>query len=96
MNKKGKIIVLPCDCRCCMFVVEKIVWEDGDVAYNISIQDSRYDHDYNTLWGRIKRAARTLFGRPISYSDLYLDGEETFQKLVKDMDELSKADLMGA
>ena len=45
MDRKEKIIVLPCDCRCCMFVVEKIVWEDGDVAYNISIKDSRYDHN---------------------------------------------------
>jgi len=93
MKEKSKMITLPCDCKCCMFVVEKTMWEDGNINYNISIQDSRYDHNYNTLWGRIKRAARILIGKPIYYSDVYLDGEETFKKLVKDMDGLAKSNL---
>ena len=71
-----------------MFVIEKSIYENGERAYSISIQDSRYDHDFNTLWGRIKRAASVLFGKPIYYNDLYLDGEETFHQLVKDMEAL--------
>ena len=93
MKEKSKTITLPCDCKCCMFVVEKTVWEDGDTNYNITIQDSRYDHNYNTIWGRIKRAAKILFGKPIYYSDVYLDNENAFKKLVKDMDELSNSNL---
>ena len=62
MKEKSNMLVLPCDCKCCMLVIEKTVWEDGDINYNISVQDSRYDHNYNTLWGRIKRAAKVLFG----------------------------------
>ena len=76
-----------------MFVVEKTKWSDGDINYNISIQDSRYDHNYNTIWGRMKRAAKILFGKPIYYSDVYLDGEERFLKLVTDMSDLFNADL---
>jgi hypothetical protein len=76
-----------------MFVIEKTVWEDGDINYNITIQDARYDHNYNTLWGRIKRATKILFGKPVYYNDVYLDGEEKFRKLVKDMDELAKSTL---
>ena len=93
MKEKSKMITLPCDCKCSMFVVEKTVWEDGDINYNITIQDSRYDHNYNTIWGRVKRAARSLFGKPIYYSDVHLDGEETFKKLVKDMNELAASNL---
>lgn len=93
MNEKSKLLVLPCDCKCCMFVVEKTMLEDGDVNYNITIQDSRYDHNYNTLWGRIKRAAKILFGKPIYYSDVHLNDEATFLKLVKDLDELAKTNL---
>ena len=93
MTKKTKMITLPCDCKCCMFVVEKSIWEDGDINYNITIQDSRYDHNYNTLWGRIKRSASILFGKPIYYSDVHLEGEEVFNKLVKDIDELAKSNL---
>lgn len=93
MKEKRKIITLPCDCKCCMFVIEKAIWENGDTNYNISIQDSRYDHNYNTLWGRITRAAKILFGKPIYYNDVHLDKEEAFQKLVKDMEDLAKAEL---
>ena len=84
------MIVLPCDCKCCMFVIEKTAWEDGEINYNISIQDSSYDHNYNTLWGRIKRAIKALSGKPIYFNDLFIEGEETFHKLVLDMEELEK------
>jgi len=76
-----------------MFVVEKTLWADGDTNYNITIQDSRYDHNYNTIWGRIKRAAKILFGKPIYYSDVHLDGEEKFKELLNNMNELSDAKL---
>jgi hypothetical protein len=72
-----------------MFVVEKTKWKDGDVSYNISIQDSRYDHDYNTVWGRLKRAAATLFGKPVCFNDVYIADEEKFKKLVSDLSELT-------
>lgn len=93
MRQKSRRITLPCDCKCCMFVIEKTIWEDGDINYNITIQDSRYDHNYNTLWGRMKRAAKTLFGKPIYYNDVYWEGEETFKRLVEDMNGLAKSNL---
>ena len=93
MTQKNRRIILPCDCKCCMLVIEKTIWEDGDINYNITIQDSRYDHNYNTLWGRLKRAAKTLFGKPIYYNDVYLDGEDTFQQLAEDINNLAKSNL---
>ena len=44
MEMKRKIITRPCSCRCCMLVIEKTMWEDGDVDYDISLQDSHFDH----------------------------------------------------
>jgi len=90
MNKKEKMITLPCDCNCCMFVVEKTIWEDGSICYDISIQDSRYDHNFNTVWGRIKCAFKILFGKPIYYNDAHLEGEESFKKFLIDLDDLAK------
>ncbi|RKI69701.1 hypothetical protein D7V91_04855 [bacterium 1xD42-67] len=90
MKKKSQLIALPCDCKCCMFVIEKTAWEDGSIDYGISIQDSRYDHNYNTLWGRMKRAIKILFGKPIYYNDVYLNGEETFNQLIEDMKRLKE------
>lgn len=90
MNEKTKMVTLPCNCRCCMFVAEKSVWDDGDVYYNLSIQDSRYDHNYNTIWGRIKRAFRILFGKPIYYNAVLMEGEEAFSKFLEDLAALKK------
>jgi len=71
-----------------MFVIDKTLWKDGDISYNISIQDSRYDHNYNTIWGRLSRAGKVLFGKPVYYNDVHLEGEERFSALVSDMAEL--------
>lgn len=96
MQRKSKIIILPCDCKCCMFVIEKTQWEDGDISYNITVQDSRYDHNINTVWGRLKRAAKVLFGKPIYYNDVHLEGVERFEQFVQEMQDLAKTDLLSA
>jgi len=85
MNSKDTTIILKCDCSCSMLVVEKSEWEDGEINYNISIQDSRYDHNYTTLWGRLKSAMKLLFGKPVYYSDIYIDKPERFIEFVKQL-----------
>ena len=88
MNKKDTTIILKCDCGCSMFVVEKSVWDDGEIDYNISVQDSRYDHNYNTLWSRIKSAFTILFGKPVYYSDVYINDPERYKEFVNQMNSL--------
>jgi hypothetical protein len=75
--------ILKCDCGCSMLVVEKTVWDDGDIDFNISIQDSRYDHNYTTLWGKLKSAMKVLFGKPVYYSDVYINKPEDFKIFVE-------------
>ena len=53
MDKQEFSVMLKCCCGCSMLVVDKTVWENGEIDYNITVQDSRYDHNYTTLWGRI-------------------------------------------
>jgi hypothetical protein len=88
MNKKETTILLKCDCGCSMLVVDKEEWKDGEVNYNISVQDSRYDHNYTTLWGRIKSAAKILFGKPVYYSDVYIEAPEKFREFVEKLNRL--------
>lgn len=88
MRSESRLVTRRCDCKCCMLVVDKTVWEDGTTDYNISIQDSRYDHDCNTLWGRIKAAFKVLSGKPVYYNDLFLPGEEDYAQLVDEMQAL--------
>ena len=88
MNKQETAVMLKCDCGCSMLVVEKCIWNDGEVDYNISVQDSRYDHNYTTLWGKIKSAMKVLFGKPVYYSDVFIDKPERFKEFVGELNKL--------
>ena len=86
--KREKIIFLRCDCNCSMFVIDKTRWSDGETSYNISVQDSRYDHNHTTIWGRIRSAFKILFGKPVYYNDVYIDSPEKFEEFVKQINDL--------
>ena len=90
MDPKETVVLLKCDCGCSMFVVEKSEWDNGEVNYNITVQDSRYDHNYTTLWGRIKTAFKILFGKRVYYSDVYINEPEKFKAFVEKLNELCK------
>lgn len=88
MEKQESMVLQKCECGCSMFVAEKTVWEDGDISYNLTIQDSRYDHNYTTFWGRLKSALTILFGKKVYYSDVYIGKPEVYKNLVDRMKEL--------
>jgi hypothetical protein len=71
-----------------MFVVDKTEFADGSIDYNITVQDSRYDHNYNTFWSRFKSAMSILFGEPVYYSDVLITEPEKFKNFVKQLNEL--------
>ena len=86
---KDELIFLKCRCGCSMFVVEKTVWEDGEVHINITSQDSRYDHANQSFLSRIKGALKILFGKPVYYSDIFID-KENMHKLKDFVSKLNK------
>ena len=89
MNKQETTVILKCDCGCSMLVVDKTTWDSGEVNYGISVQDSRYDHNCTTLWGRIKSAMTILFGKPVYYSDVYIEKPEKFREFVRELNKIS-------
>ena len=87
-NRQEKSVYLKCDCGCSMFVVDRTIWNDGEISYNITVQDSRYDHNHTTVLGRIKSAFKILFGKPVYYSDVYIDNPEKFAEFVGQLNDL--------
>ena len=63
-------IILPCDCQCCMLVIDKY-FLDEKYDYNISVQSSYYQNPSSFI-SRIKAAFKILFGKPIYYNDAYI------------------------
>jgi len=47
-----------------------------EIYYNICMQDSAFGVSPNTVFQRLKRAFKALFGKGVYYNDLYLNGEE--------------------
>jgi hypothetical protein len=95
VNKKETTIMLKCDCGCSMLVVDREEWDDGEINYNISVQDSRYDHNYTTIWGKIKSAAKVLFGKPVYYSDIYIEDPEKIREFVGKLNKLCPETKVG-
>lgn len=90
VNKQETTVFLKCDYDCSMLVVDKSVWDDGEINYNITVQDSRYDHNHTVLWSRIKSPFKILFGKPIYYSDVNIDKPEKFREFVGKLNELCR------
>lgn len=82
-----KNIYMECDCGCCVLEISKWVWDEVDSGYDICVLDSRYDHEANGLWNRIKRAAKVLLGKPVYYNDVALSPER-YDELLRQMEEL--------
>jgi len=87
-KKRERRVTRKCDCGCCMLVVEKTVWDDGITWYNVSVQDSRYDHDANGVLNRIRNAFKVLFGKTVTYNDVFFERPEDFDELLWELDEL--------
>jgi len=90
MDNNEKTVTLRCDCNCSMLVIDKYAFHDGEIYYNVSIQGSRYDWKLNTLWGRVKRACKTIFGKPIYYNDIQIMDVQKFKDFVNQLSEMIK------
>lgn len=90
MKDNTKTVSLMCDCGCCRLVFQKWSWDDGEIYYNVAVEDSRYDHKANGVLNRIKNAFKVLVGKSIYYNDVSIDGEERFDDLLERLGELSK------
>ena len=85
-----KIVRVPCDCGCCLMEFTKDVWGEGEVTYDLSVLDSRYDHNINGIFGRLRRAAGILFGKPVYFNDVNMS-EEKFDALLKELAQLRES-----
>lgn len=79
-------ITLRCADHCTMLVIDKFEYltegnSERQLEYNISMQDSRYTHQFDGFFGRIKRAVKAFLGKPIYYNDIYIEDEKKIIEL---------------
>ena len=92
MKKQYQDIYLRCEDHAETVVFSKHTWNDGDVDYEITIEDSYCGGDYMGLKGRFKRAWMAFFANPICYTGIYCEEKERVKKFLKDCLDLIEND----
>jgi hypothetical protein len=82
--KNEKYIYLRCDCHAETAVFRKCDWLDGDVDYEISIEDGYCGGDYMGIKGRFKRAWKAFWAKPVYYNSVYCEDPERMRKFLED------------
>lgn len=85
MGEPKQSLYLSCDCSCSTtLVIEK--WDENDFVF--SIQDSRAFENKSGLLGRLKNAIKILFGKPVYYTEIWINNSDKFKNLVDGLQKL--------
>lgn len=84
---KKSYVRVPCECGCSTLEFMRVDWDDDTTYYNVCVLDSRYDHNVNGIWNRLRRALGVLVGKPVYFNDVCLK-QEMFDQLVDRLQEL--------
>lgn len=85
---KVKQITLRCDdyAEACVFT--KYYYDNLDVSYEMTFEDSYVGGDYTGFFGRLKRAWKAFTGTPVHYTGVYIDDKNKMKKFLVDCLEL--------
>lgn len=77
-------ITMRCDCGAETLVFTRYDYEDSDISYGISFEDSYLGGGYQGFFGRLKRAWKAFIGKPVVHADVFTDDEEKMRTFLKD------------
>lgn len=84
LNDNSKDVYLRCVDHCEMAVFSRIDWRDGDIDYELTIEDVYCGGDYMGIKGRFKRAWKAFWTKPVYYSGVYCEDEGRMRKFLED------------
>lgn len=81
---KQEYITLRCDDGAEAAVFTKYTHHILDINYEFTIEDSYTGGDYKGLFGRIKRAWRAFWDKPVVYTGIYCEDKQKMRKFLQD------------
>ncbi len=84
LMKKKKSVYLRCECDAEVLAFNMYGYNDGEVGFEINIEDSYCGGDFMGIKGRFKRAWKAFFARPICYTGIYVKKVEQVQKFLEE------------
>lgn len=80
---KQEQITLRCEDGAEAVVFTKYVYKyDNSVAYDISVEDSYTGGDYKGFFGRIKRAWRAFWDKPVVYTGIFCEDKNKIREFL--------------
>ena len=82
---KQEQIILRCEDGAEAVVFTKYAYkEEPELAYEITVEDSYVGGDYKGFFGRIKRAWRAFWDKPVVYTGIYCEDEDKMKNFLTD------------
>ena len=79
-----KSVYLRCDDHAETVVFSRYSYNDGDIDYELNIEDAYCGGDYMGIKGRFKRAWNAFWAKPVYYSGVYCEDENRMKKFLED------------
>ena len=77
-------VTLRCDDGAEAVVFTKYTYHILDIDYEINIEDSYIGGDYKGFFGRIKRAWRAVWDKPVVYTGIKTEDKDNMRKFLND------------
>lgn len=90
MNSKE--VNMRCDCHAEMASFFRHNWGNGEVDYELTIEDAYCGGDYMGIKGRFKRAWHAFWAKPVYYSGVYCQDGGRMRKFLEDCLSLMEED----
>lgn len=87
-----KEVFLRCDDHAEMVVFSRYAFDESDINYELTIEDSYCGGDYMGIKGRFKRAWHAFWAKPVYYTGIYCEGKDRMKKFLTDCLELIDSD----
>ena len=93
LNEISKDVYLRCDDHAECVVFSRHNFEDDDIDYEITIEDSYCGGDYMGIKGRFRRAWNAFWAKPVYYSGVYCQDGVRMRKFLEDCLNLMNEDV---
>lgn len=81
---QSKVVSLRCEDCAEVISLIRHNWSNGDVDYEIVVEDAYCGGGYSGFFGRIRRAWSAFWAQPISYTGVYIEGKDRVRDFLEE------------
>ena len=95
LRDKTKEVFIRCEDCAETVVFMRHHWEKRDVTYEILVQDAFCSHWFCGIGGRLRRAWRAFWEKPVNYTGVYIEDSARVKQFLQDCMKLVEEDVIN-